>query len=109
MKKGIMVFTMSLIASCVLAQTNGLKITNSIPTDKGMVANIQVKFSEFYLNKQMKSQFSVYTQSADTVHVQTFIVQPVYNFQLSAIPTIQVMWDSVKNILISKGLTVVDL
>ncbi len=108
MKKIIVVFALTLIVSCVFSQ-NGLKITTAIPTNYGMVTNVQVKFSEFYLNKNLKSQFSVYTQSADGVLVETFIVYPRYDFQLSGIPSIQIMWDSVKNVLISKGLNVEDL
>lgn len=107
MKKLFTILTV-FISSAVFAQ-NGLKITTPIPTDKGMVTNVQVRFSEFYLNNTLKSQFAVYTQSADTVLLKTFDVLPVYNFQLSGIPTIQIMWDSVKAVLIAKGLNVVDL
>jgi hypothetical protein len=108
MKKLLTIFAMVFLTSCVFAQ-NGLKIKTAIPTDKGMVTNVQVRFSEFYLNSALNSQFSVFTQSADTIPVQTFIVKPVYEFQLSGIPTIQIMWDSVKAVLIRQGLNVVDL
>lgn len=109
MKRILTIIAISLMSSCVAFGQNGLKITTAIPTNYGMVQNVQVKFSEFYLNKTLASQFSVYTQSADTIPVETFIVMPVYNFQLSGIPTIQIMWDSVKVRLQAKGLTVEDL
>lgn len=99
----------SVFASSAVFAQNGLKITTPIPTNYGMVSNVEVRFSEFYLNKSMASQFSVFTQSADTIPVQTFTVLPRYDFQLSGIPTIQIMWDSVKAVLIAKGLNVVDL
>lgn len=96
------------MVSCVFAQ-NGLKIKTSIPTDQGMKVDVQIKFSEFYLNKNMSSQFTVYTQLNDTASVQTFIVDPVYSFKLSNIPTIQIMWDSVANRLRAQGLIIQDL
>ncbi len=101
----ILAITMSMAA---FAQT-GLKILSSIPTNQGMKSNIEVKFSEFYLNKSMKSQFAVFTQVNDSTLIETFIVDPVFNFQLSAIPTIQIMWDSVAVRLRAKGLIVNDL
>lgn len=106
--KQLLIISMVFITSNIIAQ-NGLKITSPIPTNEGMVTNVQVRFSEFYLNKSMSSQFGVYTQSADTVILETFIVMPTYNFKLSGIPTIQIMWDSVKAVLIAKGLNVVNI
>ena len=108
MKKIILIGIFALTSLIAFPQA-GLKITSAIPTDKGMVTNVNVKFGEFYLNNQLKSQFAVYTQSMDGVDVKTFDVMPVYNFQLSAIPTITVMWDSVKAVLVAKGLTVVNI
>lgn len=108
MKKLLLLGIFAMFCTIAFPQ-NGLKIKTAIPTNYGMVQNVQVKFSEFYLNKKLNSQFSVYTQSADTVPVQTFIVQPFYNFQLNSIPTIKIMWDSVKAVLTAQGLDVVDL
>jgi hypothetical protein len=109
MKKSILIIAASLFTTICSHAQSGLKITTAIPTNYGMVQNVQVKFSEFYLNKTLGSQFSVYTQNSDTIPVETFIVNSVYNFQLSSIPTIQTMWDSVANRLRAKGLTVEDL
>jgi len=108
MKKSILFIAISLMASVAFAQT-GLKITSSIPTNIGMKSNVEVKFNEFYLNKNMGSQFAVFTQLNDSTTVETFDVFPVYRYQLSGIPTIQIMWDSVANTLRAKGLIVESL
>ena len=113
MKKTILTIAISLFTVITFAQTTGLKITSSIPTDKGMKSNVLVRFNEFYLNKSLASQFNVGTSIADTIQVIAFAdgseIGGVYNFKLSAIPNIEIMWDSVKVRLENKGLTVVKL
>ena len=117
MKKSILLIAISLFSVITFAQTTkNLKITSSIPTDQGMKSNVSVKFDEFYLNKSLGSQFNVSTFINDTVPVIAYIPQVaysnitvkvgiVYMFQLTAIPDINVRWDSVKVRLEKQGLT----
>ena len=108
MKKSLSILAFTIISFVAFPQ-NGLKIKTAIPTNNGMVSNIQVKFSEFYLDNGLHSQFSVYTQVNDSTSIKTFVVDPVYSFQLRSIPTIQIMWDSVANALRAKGLVIENL
>lgn len=86
-----------------------LLIISEVPTDIGALDSITVDFNEFYLNKNLSSQFSLYTVK-DSVNVKAFVnggeIGKRYNFQLDSVPTISVMWDSVKARLESEGLTV---
>ena len=96
----------------MFSQTTGLKVTSSVPTDNGMKSNVSIRFNEFYLNKSLNSQFNVYTEldgNSITGFASGDAIGKVYSFQLSSIPDLNMMWDSVANRLTAQGLTVVKL